>query len=146
MMLVTSGCMQLAMPKSISFREAFTMTKLAGFKSLWTIPARGRRDTPTMTHGMNTLTQGKTWERGNGRGEEGTVLVDGVHRIQHVLPVELPLQRDDGLAVPQPRVQVQAPALHQHVDVAVCDFTAEDGGTRFTRPGSRPAHGGHRTF
>jgi len=31
----------------------------------------GRRDTPTMTHGMNTLSEGKTWERGNGRGEGG---------------------------------------------------------------------------
>lgn len=53
------------------------------------------------------------------------MLVDGVHRLQHVLPVELPFQREDGLAVAQPRVQVQVPALHQHVDVAVRDLTAE---------------------
>lgn len=38
MMLVTSGWILFAMPKSISFSEAFTMTKLAGFKSLWIIP------------------------------------------------------------------------------------------------------------
>lgn len=38
--LVTSGWILFAMPKSISFSEAFTMTKFAGFKSLWTIPAQ----------------------------------------------------------------------------------------------------------
>lgn len=37
--LVTSGWILLAMPKSINFNDAFTMTKFAGFKSLWTIPA-----------------------------------------------------------------------------------------------------------
>lgn len=40
MMLVTSGWILLAIPKSINLSEAFTMTKFAGFKSLWTIPAR----------------------------------------------------------------------------------------------------------
>lgn len=41
MMLVTSGWIRFAMPKSINFSVAFTMTKFAGFKSLWTIPAYG---------------------------------------------------------------------------------------------------------
>lgn len=40
MMLVTSGWILLAIPKSINLSEAFTMTKFAGFKSLWTIPTR----------------------------------------------------------------------------------------------------------
>lgn len=38
-MLVTSGWILFAMPKSISFSDAFTKTKLAGFRSLWMIPA-----------------------------------------------------------------------------------------------------------
>lgn len=39
-MLVTSGWILFAMPKSINFSEAFTITKFAGFRSLWTIPAQ----------------------------------------------------------------------------------------------------------
>lgn len=42
MILVTSGWILFAMPKSINFSEAFTMTKFAGFKSLWTIPTQKR--------------------------------------------------------------------------------------------------------
>lgn len=38
MILVTSGWILFAMPKSINFSEAFTMTKFAGFRSLCTIP------------------------------------------------------------------------------------------------------------
>ena len=55
----------------------------------------------------------------NGRDGNPTMLVDGMHCLQHVLPVELPLKGKDRLAVPYPSVQVQVPTLHQHVDVAV---------------------------
>lgn len=54
-----------------------------------------------------------------------TVFVDGLDGLQHVLPVELPLQRIHRLAVPQPRVQIQVSTLHPHVDVAVGYFAAD---------------------
>lgn len=42
MTLVTSGWILFAIPKSINFSEALTMTKFAGFKSRWTIPTQWR--------------------------------------------------------------------------------------------------------
>lgn len=62
MMLVTSGWMLLAMPKSISFREAFTMTKLAGFKSLWTIPVWKRQNIPKWLTWINCQKR-NVWQR-----------------------------------------------------------------------------------
>lgn len=57
-----------------------------------------------------------------------TMFMNGLDRFQHVLPVELPLQRVDcALAVPQPGVEVQASILHQHVDVAVCNLAGIKG-------------------
>lgn len=53
-----------------------------------------------------------------------TMFVDGLDGLQHVLPVELPLQWVHSLTVSQPSVQVQVPTLHQHINVAVCYFTA----------------------
>lgn len=52
------------------------------------------------------------------------MFVDGVDGLQHVLPVELPLQRIHSFAVSQPSVQIQVSTLHQHVDVAAGNFTA----------------------
>lgn len=52
------------------------------------------------------------------------MFVDGLDGLQHVLPVELPLQWIYSFAVSQPRVQIQVSTLHQHVDVAVGYFTA----------------------
>lgn len=52
------------------------------------------------------------------------MFVDGLDGLQHVLPVELPLQRFHSFAVSQPSVQIQVSALHQHVDVAAGNFTA----------------------
>lgn len=57
------------------------------------------------------------------RKRKSTVAVDGVDGLQHVPPVELPVQWSHSFAVPQPSVQIQVPTLHQHVDVAVCYFT-----------------------
>ncbi len=54
------------------------------------------------------------------------MFVDGVHCLQHVPPVALPVQRVDGLAVAQPGVEIQVTALHQHVDVAAGDLTASE--------------------
>lgn len=51
------------------------------------------------------------------------MFVDGMDGLQHVLPVELPLQRIHSFAVSQPSVQIQVSTLHQHVDVAVGYFT-----------------------
>lgn len=109
--LVTSGWILLAMPKSINFNEAFTMTKFAGFKSLWTIPARKsyERVKPSK-YNRETLMSLES---------KPTVFVDGLHRLQHVRPVELPLQGIHSFAVSQPCVQIQVTTLHQHIDVAV---------------------------
>lgn len=68
-MLVTSGWILLAMPKSISFRDAFTMTKLAGFRSLWTIPAERTHSASEMTgsafvaKGPETHCGSRRWRR-----------------------------------------------------------------------------------
>lgn len=53
------------------------------------------------------------------------MFVDGLDSLQHVLPVELPLQRIHSFAVSQPSVQIQVSTLHQHVDVAVGYFTVK---------------------
>lgn len=53
------------------------------------------------------------------------MFVDGVHSLQHVPPVSLPVQRFDSLAVAQPGVQIQVSTLHQHVDVAAGDLTEQ---------------------
>lgn len=59
MMLVTSGWILLAMPKSINFSDAFTMTKFAGFRSLWTIPGK----TNTAVTKIKKGSRKHTWNR-----------------------------------------------------------------------------------
>lgn len=94
MMLVTSGWILLAIPKSINLSEAFTMTKFAGFKSLWTIPTRPstvsvkNRDSycNILKHILKKKkNHGKIWDR------KTTMFVNGMDSLQHVLPVELSL-------------------------------------------------------
>lgn len=46
------------------------------------------------------------------------MFVDGLDGLQHVLPVQLSLQRIHGGAFLQPPVQIQVSALHQHVYIA----------------------------
>lgn len=124
MTLVTSGWILFAIPKSINFSEAFTMTKFAGFKSRWTIPAQRRyfwikrksESFPTQHFKVYDL----SWDYGF-----PTIFVDGLDGLQHVLPVQLPLQWIHSAAFLQPPVQIQVAALHQHVYIAAGYFTAK---------------------
>lgn len=54
-----------------------------------------------------------------------TIFVDGLDGLQHVLPVQLPLQWIHSAAFLQPPVQIQVAALHQHVYIAAGYFTAK---------------------
>lgn len=51
--------------------------------------------------------------------------MDGLDGLQHVLPVQLPLQWIHSAAFLQPPVQIQVAALHQHVYIAAGYFTAK---------------------
>lgn len=125
MILVTSGWILFAIPKSINFSDAFTMTKFAGFKSRWTIPAQAQ----TFWDSEKLLIVSKTQhlkvnELSWGSGLP-TIFVDGLDGLQHVLPVQLPLQWIHSAAFLQPPVQIQVAALHQHVYIAAGYFTAK---------------------
>lgn len=132
-MLVTSGWILFAIPKSISLSDAFTITKFAGFKSLWTIPEKQdtyiQNQSRLLNYSEVTYCDRKTedgwWSSIEGdRKKKVTMFMNGLDGLQHVLPVELPLQWIHCFAVSQPSVEIQVSTLHQHVDVAVGYFTA----------------------
>lgn len=79
MMLVTSGWILFAMPKSISFSEAFTMTKLAGFKSLWIIPIQN-------THAVVRSDHQLLWHLWhlNNTGSGSQLIVGGTREMNRV--------------------------------------------------------------